>query len=330
MQQITLDKYEKLENPLQALVNVIRVEYVPAFIRLKAHEAKVFAYAEKLGLLANEKDTIKIPMQYANIYIEQYPLSETKLSKIAKAPAKTERAIDSFRRNINEATEKALDSISKLGLSHAEVTKIYFGVINKMASSGNANAIAALSELEEKELINYKKVRSIDTRGLEIESKLNALKSAARKRNEIESLDVYFDKNVAEEKVKHLVINDYLPLYYELKRYEEEAFAIAAEYNLLGRGSIRVTTDFGNLYIGIYNELEYDKYNAEAIKNVLIANGFAKSDFTAIDISYINKKARESKVYAEAVETLKNIGYVEFSKMQRIEVKAQEAKNIRR
>ncbi|MGC9204833.1 MAG: hypothetical protein ACP5FN_00960 [Candidatus Micrarchaeia archaeon] len=326
LEQVTLDKYEKLDKPIEALANLVRVKYVPTFIRLKSEEERLFGYADKLHLLDSEKKTIAIPLQYSKVYIEQYQYPNTRLSSVAKVSAKTQKAVESFRSTVRKITDEALRAISELGISKDESTKLYFGIITKMASIGNENALKALCELEEKGLITYNESKSIDTRSLNIESKVEVLKGVARKHAEFENLDIYAENAVAEAKLREMVIKDYLPIYYELKKYEEEIFEIVKNYNLAESGSVKVRTDYGNVYIGIYKEMGYSKYNAEEIKSVLINYGFSDSDFTAIDISSINRKASADKVYSRAIEILKNMGYAEYSRMRRIEIKAQDHK----
>jgi len=231
--------------------------------------------------------------------------SDTPITKAAKMKVDNRESLNKFREAIAQANEDIFKKLSEFGGKIP--TTLYFGVLRRAAKVKDEKAINALSELQEKGLIQIEIRENIDTRNLDIDKLVKDVKH-----NNIvqEKIDLYADESYTLEYVSGL-LKSYIKLWEERNEKENEIFSILREFNLIGPGkSIKVTTDYGTVYIGAYENINYKKVDEEKIKDTLSNYGFREEEFTIIDLTKImrekyallRKKLEEEKYISPKLE----------------------------
>lgn len=323
--QKTLDDYKEFkgkDDALRAVEIIVRLEYLPLLGRLEYIKQKVFEKLEKAGLIGrNEVKTYAVSLPEINVYFEQYWYSNTALSDASKMRVNSIEKLEEFREKVIGANQKVMKN-----LPEGTPTKLYFGVIRKAAKLGDENAKKALNELTSKKLVEVKLFESIDTRNVD----LVKLVGEAKKWTEAvqEKLDIYADKDFAASYIQYLA-KRYVDVYFRLQEKKKEIFDLIKEYNLLGSpSSIKIKSEYGTVYLGVYDEIEYRGANERQIKEILFKYGFRSEEFVAIDIG----KIMRSEKYKEVRDQLSNSGYInpEIIKRARIIGAKEDFKNLKR
>jgi len=305
--QKTLDDF-KIHNGDEALnlVSTIVMDYLQILGELQKIKREVFSNLEKANLMKEgEQNTIKVSLPGYDVYLEKFMYSDTPITKAAKMKVDNRESLNKFREAIAQANE---DIFKKLSEFDGKIpTTLYFGVLRRAAKVKDEKAINALSELQEKGLIQIEIRENIDTRNLDIDKLVKDVKH-----NNIvqEKIDLYADESYTLEYVSGL-LKSYIKLWEERNEKENEIFSILREFNLIGPGkSIKVTTDYGTVYIGAYENINYKKVDEEKIKDTLSNYGFREEEFTIIDLTKImrekyallRKKLEEEKYISPKLE----------------------------
>jgi len=306
--QKTLDDF-KIHNGDEALNSVstiVIMDYLPILARLQKIKKEIFSNLEKANLMKEEEPkTIKVSLPGYDVSLEKFMYSDTPIAKAAKMKVDNRESLNKFREAIAQANEDIFKSLSEI--SEKIPTTLYFGVLRRAAKVKDEKAINALSELQEKGLIQIEIRENIDTRNLDIDKLVKDVKH-----NNIvqEKIDLYADEGYTLEYVSGL-LKSYIKLWEERNEKENEIFSILQEFNLIGPGkSIKVTTDYGTVYIGAYENINYKKVDEEKIKDTLSNYGFREEEFTIIDLTKImrekyallRKKLEEEKYISPKLE----------------------------
>jgi len=305
--QKTLDDF-KIHNGDEALnlVSTIVMDYLQILGELQKIKREVFSNLEKANLMKEgEQNTIKVSLPGYDVYLEKFMYSDTPITKAAKMKVDNRESLNKFREAIAQANEDIFKKLSEFGGKIP--TTLYFGVLRRAAKVKDEKAINALSELQEKGLIQIEIRENIDTRNLDIDKLVKDVKH-----NNIvqEKIDLYADESYTLEYVSGL-LKSYIKLWEERNEKENEIFSILREFNLIGPGkSIKVTTDYGTVYIGAYENINYKKVDEEKIKDTLSNYGFREEEFTIIDLTKImrekyallRKKLEEEKYISPKLE----------------------------
>ncbi|MGC9011057.1 MAG: hypothetical protein ACP5JN_02865 [Candidatus Micrarchaeia archaeon] len=315
--QKNLDEYQKLskEDAKLAVENKVKLEYLPLLGMLKKTEESIFSKLEKSGLIGKDKTiTIKVPLAGATAYIEQFEYSDTLLSKISKQRVEGPESLAQFRQRVKEANEMAAEISSKFG---AVPTRLYFGVLRRAAKAGDEEARAALDELYSKNLIEIVPKESIDTRNVDMPS---LIAEAKRVDGTIvqEKLDIYADESFSISIIS-IEVAKYLRIKSRLDRVKNEIFEIVWEYKLLDIGmSMRIETEYGKVYIGIYDEIKYNREGEKEIKEVLSKHNFSRGEYESLDISKIMRNKKYEGLRKELLDALMEAHYLEQVNERRI------------
>ena len=305
--QKTLDDF-KIHNGDEALnlVSTIVMDYLQILGELQKIKREVFSNLEKANLMKEgEQNTIKVSLPGYDVSLEKFMYSDTPITKAAKMKVDNRESLNKFREAIAQANEDIFKKLSEFGGKIP--TTLYFGVLRRAAKVKDEKAINALSELQEKGLIQIEIRENIDTRNLDIDKLVKDVKH-----NNIvqEKIDLYADESYTLEYVSGL-LKSYIKLWEERNEKENEIFSILREFNLIGPGkSIKVTTDYGTVYIGAYENINYKKVDEEKIKDTLSNYGFREEEFTIIDLTKImrekyallRKKLEEEKYISPKLE----------------------------
>ena len=312
--QKTLDDF-KIHNGDEALnlVSTIVMDYLQILGELQKIKREVFSNLEKANLMKEEESkTIKVSLPGYDVYLEKFMYSDTPITKAAKMKVDNRESLNKFREAIAQANEDIFKKLSEFGGKIP--TTLYFGVLRRAAKVKDEKAINALSELQEKGLIQIEIRENIDTRNLDIDKLVKDVKH-----NNIvqEKIDLYADESYTLEYVSGL-LKSYIKLWEERNEKENEIFSILREFNLIGPGkSIKVTTDYGTVYIGAYENINYKKVDEEKIKDTLSNYGFREEEFTIIDLTKI---MRSSEKYALLRKKLEEEKYISPKLEERIRI----------
>ena len=305
MAEKTLDDFFKLYSGNEALnfvINTVRRDYLPIFAELQMIKREVFSGLEKADLInGNEPKTIKISLPGYDVYLEKLIYSNTPISNAAKIRVNDRKSLDEFRKTIAQVNENIFKSLSDFGKIP---TNLYFGVLRKAEKVWDKNAINAIRELQGKGIIQIEIWENIDTRNLDIDM----LVKDAVKRNKIvqETIDLYIGERYALGYISGL-LKSYIRLKEQLNEKKKEIFSVLREFNLIDPDkSIRVTTNYGTIYIGAYENIRYKKINEEEIKDTLLRYGFREEEFTTIDLT----KIMRSEKYALLRKRLEEEKYI--------------------
>jgi len=305
MVEKTLDDFFKLYSGNEALnfvINTVRRDYLPIFAELQMIKREVFSGLEKADLInGNEPKTIKISLPGYDVYLEKLIYSNTPISNAAKIRVNDRKSLDEFRKTIAQVNENIFKSLSDFGKIP---TNLYFGVLRKAEKVWDKNAINAIRELQGKGIIQIEIWENVDTRNLDIDM----LVKDAVKRNKIvqETIDLYIGERYALGYISGL-LKSYIRLKEQLDEKKNEIFSILREFNLIDPDkSIRVTTNYGTVYIGAYENIRYKKINEEEIKDTLLRYGFREEEFTTIDLT----KIMRSEKYALLRKRLEEEKYI--------------------
>jgi len=316
MVEKTLDDFFKLHSGNEALsfvINTVRRDYLPIFAELQMIKREVFSGLEKADLInGNEPKTIKISLPGYDVYLEKLMYSSTPISNAAKMMVSDRKSLNEFRKTIAQVN-KNIFSLSDFGKGIP--TRLYFGVLRKAEKVWDKNAINAIRELQEKGIIQIEIWENIDTRNLDIDM----LVKDAVKRNKIvqETIDLYIGERYALECISEL-LKSYIRLNEQLDEKKNEIFSILREFNLIDPDkSVRVTTDYGTVYIGAYENIRYKKINEEEIKDTLLRYGFREEEFTTIDLT----KIMRSEKYALLRKRLEEEKYISPIPEERIYIR---------
>jgi len=310
--QKTLDDF-KIHNGDEALNSVsiiVRMDYLQILGELQKIKREVFSNLEKANLMKEgEQNTIKVSLPGYDVSLEKFMYSDTPITKAAKMKVNDINSLNKFREAIAQANEDIFKKLSEFG--GKITTRLYFGVLRKAAKVKDEKAINALSELQENGLIQIEIRENIDTRNLDIDKLVKDVKH-----NNIvqEKIDLYADESYTLEYVSGL-LKSYIKLWEERNEKENEIFSILREFNLIGPGkSIKVTTDYGTVYIGAYENINYKKVDEEKIKDTLSNYGFREEEFTIIDLT----KIMRSEKYALLRKWLEEEKYISPKPEERI------------
>ena len=316
MVEKTLDDFFKLYSGNEALsfvINTVRRDYLPIFAELQMIKREVFSDLEKADLInGNEPKTIKISLPGYDVYLEKLIYSNTPISNAAKIRVNDRKSLDEFRKTIAQVNKnifKSLSDFSKIP------TSLYFGVLRKAEKVWDKNAINAIRELQGKGIIQIEIWENVDTRNLDIDM----LVKDAVKRNKIvqETIDLYIGERYALGYISGL-LKSYIRLKEQLDEKKNEIFSILREFNLIDPDkSIRVTTNYGTVYIGAYENIRYKKINEEEIKDTLLRYGFREEEFTTIDLT----KIMRSEKYALLRKRLEEEKYISPIPEERIYIR---------
>jgi hypothetical protein len=312
--QKTLDDF-KIHNDNEALnlvSTIVRMDYLQILGELQKIKREIFSNLEKANLMKEgEQNTIKVSLPGYDVYLEKFMYSDTPITKAAKMKVNDINSLNKFRAAIAQANEDIFKKLSEFG---GIPTSLYFGVLRRAAKVGDEKAINALSELRKKGLIQIEIRENIDTRNLDIDKLVKDVKH-----NNIvqEKIDLYADESYTLEYVSGL-LKSYIKLWEERNEKENEIFSILQEFNLIGPGkSIKVTTDYGTVYIGAYENINYEKVDEEKIKDTLSNYGFREEEFTIIDLTKI---MRSSEKYALLRKKLEEEKYISPKLEERIRI----------
>ncbi|MFP3278247.1 MAG: hypothetical protein RXO43_01635 [Candidatus Micrarchaeota archaeon] len=312
--QKTLDDFKIHDNEALNLVStIVRMDYLQILGELQKIKREVFSNLEKANLMKEgEQNTIKVSLPGYDVSLEKFMYSDTPITKAAKMKVDNRESLNKFREAIAQANEDIFKKLSEFGGKIP--TTLYFGVLRRAAKVKDEKAINALSELQEKGLIQIEIRENIDTRNLDIDKLVKDVKH-----NNIvqEKIDLYADESYTLEYVSGL-LKSYIKLWEERNEKENEIFSILQEFNLIGPGkSIKVTTDYGTVYIGAYENINYEKVDEEKIKDTLSNYGFREEEFTIIDLTKI---MRSSEKYALLRKKLEEEKYISPKLEERIRI----------
>ena len=289
--QKTLDDFFKVHNDKEALNFVsfiVRTEYLPILAELQRIKREIFSDIKKANLMySKESNTIKVSLPGYDVYLENLIYSNTPISDAAKMKVNDKESLNRFRKAIAQANENIFKGLPRFDKEIP--THLYFGVLIKAAKVGDQNAINALRELQENGLIQIEQWENIDTRDIDTNKLINEAKHTSVVQ---EKIDLYAGGRYALEYIGEL-LKSYIMLWRELNKKKDEIFSTLREFNLIEPGkSIKVTTDYGTVYIGAYENIRYEKINEEEIKDTLLKYGFRKEEFTVLDLTTIMRNER--------------------------------------
>ena len=316
--QKTLDDF-KIHNGNEALnlvSTIVRMDYLPILAELQKIKKDIFSNLKKANFLKEDQSkTIKVSLPGYDVYLEKLMYSDTPITKAAKMKVNDTESLNEFREAIVQVNENISKSLSKFGKKIPKI--LYFGVLRRAAKVGDKNAINALSELQhEKGIIQIEIWENIDTRNLDTDK---LVKDAVKHSNIVqEKIDLYADESCALEYIRGL-LKSYIKSREELDEKKNEIFSILREFNLIEPGkSIKVTTNYGTVYIGAYENIKYKKINEEEIKDTLLRYGFREEEFTTIDLT----KIMRSEKYALLRKRLEEEKYILPNPEERIYIRS--------
>jgi len=317
MVEKTLDDFFKLysgNEVLNFVINTVRRDYLSIFAELQMIKREVFSDLEKADLInGNEPKTIKISLPGYDVYLEKLIYSNTPISNAAKIRVNDRKSLNEFRKTIAQVNKNIFKSLSDFGKEIP--TSLYFGVLRKAEKVWDKNAINAIRELQGKGIIQIEIWENVDTRNLDIDM----LVKDAVKHNKIvqETIDLYIGERYALEYIGGL-LKSYIRLKEQLDEKKNEIFSILRGFNLIDPDkSIRVTTNYGTVYIGAYENIRYKKINEEEIKDTLLRYGFREEEFTTIDLT----KIMRSEKYALLRKRLEEEKYISPIPEERIYIR---------
>ena len=315
--QKTLDDF-KIHNGNEALnlvSTIVRMDYLPILAELQKIKKDIFSNLKKANFLKEDRSkTIKVSLPGYDVYLENLIYSNTPIANAAKIKVNDTGSLNKFREAIAQVNENIFKSLSEFG--EKIPTSLYFGVLRRAAKVGDKNAINALSELQhEKGIIQIEIWENIDTRNLDTDK---LVKDAVEHNNIVqEKIDLYADESYALEYISGL-LKSYIKSREELDEKKNEIFSILREFNLIDPGkSIKVTTNYGTVYIGAYENIKYKKINEEEIKDTLLRYGFRDEEFTTIDLT----KIMSSEKYALLRKRLEEEKYILPNPEERIYIR---------
>jgi len=290
--QKTLDDF-KIHNGNEALnlvSTIVRMDYLPILAELQKIKKDIFSNLKKANFLKEDQSkTIKVSLPGYDVYLENLIYSNTPITNAVKMRVNDTESLNKFREAIAQVNENIFKSLSEFG--EKIPTRLYFGVLRRAAKVGDEKAINALSELQhEKGIIQIEIWENIDTRNLDTDK---LVKDAVKHNNIVqEKIDLYADESYASEYISGL-LKSYIKSREELDEKKNEIFSILKEFNLIEPGkSIKVTTNYGTVYIGAYENIKYKKINEEEIKDTLLRYGFREEEFTTIDLTKIMRSEK--------------------------------------
>ncbi|MGC8699964.1 MAG: hypothetical protein ACP5RK_03135 [Candidatus Micrarchaeia archaeon] len=319
--QKTLDEYGKSKEEALAAVRSLVYDYLNLSAKQKALEEEVFSRLYKSGIIKeNEKKTIPIEFKGKMAYIEQFESSITSLVKASNMKITDSKSYSAFREALRNANS-IIEEIPSLP------TRLYFRAITKGAKIGDENAKNVIGTLYDLNLIEFKFVENIDTRNIDF----STLIDKAKKERKIiqENLDMYIDRDYTISYVSRLIQNSYFSIYKKLDQVKDQIFLIINEFKLINEfnlGTIKISTDYGNVYIGVYEDIEYKKEDEERIKKILKDAGFG----VEIEVPDMQKLNRDK--YRKMKAELENRGYIEGKEVvKRIVIREkEELSNLKR
>jgi len=292
------------------------MDYLPILAELQKIKKDIFSNLKKANFLKEDQSkTIKVSLPGYDVYLEKLIYSDTPITKAAKIKVNDTEGLNEFREAIVQANENISKSLSKF--DKKTPTRLYLGVLIRAAKVGDKNAINALSELQhEKGIIQIEIWENIDTRNLDTDK---LVKDAVKHSNIVqEKIDLYADESYALEYIRGL-LKSYIKSWEELDEKKNEIFSILKEFNLIEPGkSIKVTTNYGTVYIGAYENIKYKKINEEEIKDTLLRYGFREEEFTTIDLT----KIMRSEKYALLRKRLEEEKYILPNPEERIYIRS--------
>ena len=319
--QKTLDEYGKSKEEALAAVRSLVYDYLNLSAKQKALEEEVFSRLYKSSIIKEtERKTIPIEFKGKIAYIEQFESSITSLVKASNMKITDSKSYSAFREALRNANS-IIEEIPSLP------TRLYFRAVIKGAKIGDENAKNVIGTLYDLNLIEFKFVENIDTRNIDFSTLIDKVKKERRIIQE--DLDMYVDQDYTISYVSRLIQNSYFSIYKRLDQVKDQIFSIINEFKLINEfnlGTIKISTDYGNAYIGVHEEVEYKKEDEKRIKEILKGAGFG----VEIEVPDMQKLNRDK--YSKMKAELENRGYIEGKEVvKRIVVREkEELSNLKR